>query len=83
MFGGKVEAGRMWIWFEDQAKGLPNRSDLGWERREAAGVTLMFWKDGAAVPELRGCKRSGLGRGIRTCVLLVLGVPTWLPEREG
>ena len=48
-----------------------NRSDLGWERREAAGMTPVFWKDGEAVHELRGCKGSGLRRDIRTWVLFV------------
>lgn len=37
---------------------FPKRWDLGWERGEVAGVTPVFWKDGHAVPELGGCKRS-------------------------
>lgn len=34
-------------------------------------MSPMFWKDGDAVSELRGCERSGLRRGTRNWVLFV------------
>lgn len=63
-----------------KAMEFSNRSDLGWERRETAGMTPMFWKDRAALHELRGCKRSSL----RAWVLFVfLRDASWAPRGRG